>query len=190
MLTALRFLPAWQNKMPQLLMSDTSRDKLALCSLPTQHFCCCLQRRGVPYEPTVYVDNTLLLPGSSALSARSTALNPAATADATSAHLKPQGSGNNSYNNMKMIGPLPIWIFVPLVVLASLMALLALVGFGVLMWRGVAAFKMCYHEEVKGRQHQQQQGQFITGGMNGSAGGAGDAGLIKQPGGGYLPTQG
>jgi hypothetical protein len=88
---------------------------------------------------------------------------------------------------MKMIGPLPIWIFVPLVILASLLALLALVGFGVLMWRGAAAFKMCFNEEIKGRQ-QQQQGQFITGGA-GPAGGAAE-GLIKQPGGGYLPTQG
>jgi hypothetical protein len=87
-----------------------------------------------------------------------------------------------------MIGPLPIWIFVPLVILASLLALLALVGFGVLMWRGAKAFKMCYNDEFKGRQ-QQQQGQFITGEV-GPAGGAGGDGLIKQPGGGYLPTQG
>jgi hypothetical protein len=87
-----------------------------------------------------------------------------------------------------MIGPMPIWIFVPVVVLASLLALLALVGFGVLMWRGARAFKTCYNEEIKGGGRQQQQQQFITS----SDGGAEktDEGLIKQPGGGYAPTQG
>jgi hypothetical protein len=143
-----------------------------------------LQRRGIPYKVTVFVDNTLLLQGSSALSTRSSTLNPTAATDATSAHVTTQGSESN--NNM--IGPLPLWIFIPLVILASLAALLGLVGFGVLMWRGARAFKTCYNEEVKGRsqQQQQQQGQFITGGGNAAT----EDGLIKQRGGGYLPTQG
>ncbi|WIA23939.1 hypothetical protein OEZ85_013579 [Tetradesmus obliquus] len=163
-------------------------DKLTASAEPPGYvFYSNLQRRGVPYEPTVFVDNTLLLQGSPALSSRSTALNPTTPADATSAHLITQGPESN--NNM--IGPLPRWIFIPIVILASLLALLALVGFGVLMWRGARAFKMCYNEEVKGRgqqQQQQQQGQFIVGGGSGAAAAA--DGLIEQPGGGYLPTQG
>lgn len=116
----------------------------------------------------------LILRGSEALSGRGAG---SPSSSAPTAHMK-----SDDASGMPMVGPLPLWVFIAILVLGALVAVAMAAALGVLSWRGLKAFKACYSEEVK--KDVAQQDQFIKGGPQ-----AGD-GLIMQPGGGYAPTQG
>lgn len=155
-------------------------DKLQMSVVPPGYtFLANLRRRGVPYDPVMYVNGAAILQGRTTPSDSFQSAVPQTAALTPAEDTAAQPAEQTGWNVLKS---LPLGVLLPILVLSALLIVLLLVGTCVLACFGIRTLQR-HRRELR---EEKERGQFIK---NGDGSDSGSEGLTRAPAGGYAPTE-